>query len=1185
MRLLGILLVLSAVCHTAAAQTITTIAGRNALSYNSANALTATFGAPHGVTIGPGGDVYFGDGRCRVHKLAPATGLVTTVAGNGDCGYSGDGGPATQARLNFPRGLAFDPAGNLYIADSSNNRIRRVSAAGVIVTFAGTGDYGSAGDGVQATLAQFAAPAAIARDSNGTFYVADHDNAKIRAINSGGVVSTFAGTGSPGFSGDGGPAVNALLSRCQSVAVDASNNVYIADSQNSRVRRVATNGTITTAVGTGQFGYAGDGGQATAALLSAPRGLFVDGSSNLFIADALNQVVRRVTPGGVISTIAGTGGYGFRGDGGPATAALLSIASWAAADTNGNVYIADSDNNRLRRVAPNGTISTVAGSGSFSFSGDTGVAINAEIASPFGSAVDGSGNVYIADSANHRVRKIAPNGVITTLAGTGAESFSGDGGPAVNAALSFPTGVVADGQGNVYIADSNNSRVRRVNAGGTISTFAGNGTPGNGGDGGLATAAQLITPDSLALDAAGVLYIVDRGGDKVRKVGTNGVITLVAGTGVAGFSGDGGQGANAQLDTPRGVAVDGAFNVYIGDTLNNRVRRVTAAGIITTFAGTGAFGGAGNGGQATAAQLGNPEDIAVDSTGKVYIADTQNARIQLVAANGIVTTFAGDGTSGFRGDGGPAVAAWLRYPHGVAVDAAGSVYIADTENHRIRKVSGNAISVLTPADGQIVGVQNVTFSWTSDAAASGYDLRVVRAGDGQAVFTGQLLGANSTSTVINLPTGAFQFQVAVCTGSQLESCGNYIVRNFTVQPVPAPGIPQIVFPTAGAVLTTSTHELRWTAVTAATLYELTLRNITAGTVDLFHTVLPPSLNTVFSMRGGQYSMEVRACNVLCSAPATVSFTVQLPPVPTAAPAVSGCTVTNDTGQNRLDCNWSAISGADLYILRVVQPPPAGPGGGALTVASRQVSATTASVLVPNGNAVVFVQACNGDGCGPNSPGTGVNPAFGNPAIPLIGEPVSGLTVDGPTVLFTWNRIPGDTGSGVTYRVYVQDFARQQPALDVLTTQNFWAAQFAAGRRYDALIIAQPLTASPVVGQAQGFTTRGNSPFAPTLVQPQHQGSLRQGNVRLGWTPLPGAQLYQYYISRQGSAAAAATGVTTGLEVQVPLTAVGGQNTSHTGIVRVCQFGSATCTASSETGWGPWSNTAGGTGVTNFTITP
>jgi trimeric autotransporter adhesin len=334
------------------------------------------------------------------------------------------------------------------------------------------------------------------------------------AVSGGGTITTIAGTDVWGFSGDGSPATSAKLYAPAEVAVDARGNVYIATYQDSRVRRVSPDGTISTFAGTGQPGFSGDGGPATSAKLYAPKGVAVDGQGNVYIADSNNFRVRKVDPGGTITTFAGGGKPGFLGDGGPATLATLRNPFGVAVDGQGNVYIADTDNMRVRKVSVGGTITTIAGNGVQGSSGDGGPATSALLRFPYGLAVDGQGNVYFADSGNNRVRKVSRGGTITPFAGTGANSFSGDGGPATSAQLQIPRDVALDGQGNVYIADGNN-RVRVVNAGGTISTFAGGGRA-SPGDGGLATAAQLKGPWGVAVDGKGNVYFAE--GGRVRKV-------------------------------------------------------------------------------------------------------------------------------------------------------------------------------------------------------------------------------------------------------------------------------------------------------------------------------------------------------------------------------------------------------------------------------------------------------------------------------------------------------------------------------------------------------------------------------------------------------------------------------------------------------------------------------------------
>ena len=291
-------------------------------------------------------------------------------------------------------------------------------------------------------------------------------------------------------------------------------------------------------------------------------------------------------------------------------------------------------------------------------------------------ALDGSGNLYIADLGNHRIRKVDAAGVISTVAGDGTWGSSGDGGPATAAQLRRPYDVALDGAGNLYIADEFNRRIRKVDAAGVITTVAGDGTEGFGGDGGPATAARLDSPSGVALDGDGNLYIADRGNNRIRKV-RSGVITTVAGDGTYGYSGDGGPATAALLNGPTDVAVDGAGNLYIADHDNDRIRKVDPAGVITTVAGDGTEGYGGDGGAATAAQLHWPRGVALDGAGNLYIADTSNHRIRKVDAAGVISTVAG---GGYGGDGGPAVAALLNGPTDVAPDGAGNLYIADTSN-------------------------------------------------------------------------------------------------------------------------------------------------------------------------------------------------------------------------------------------------------------------------------------------------------------------------------------------------------------------------------------------------------------------------------------------------------------------------------------------------------------------------
>ena len=611
------------------------------------------------------GNVFFAFENA-VLRLDGATGILTLAAGNGTAGFSGDAGPATSAQLNSPAGLAVDSAGNLYIADSGNYRIRKVSA-GVISTVAGNGTPGFSGDNGSATSAQLDPGSGVAVDSAGSLYVAEYHNQRVRKV-SGGVITTLAGNGTPGFSGDNGPATSAQLLYPAGVAADSAGVLYIADCLNQRIRKVS-NGVITTVVGDGTSWFGGDNGPAAKAELWYPNGLAVDSAGNLYIADTYNHRIRKVS-NGVIATVAG-GGPSI-GDNGPAASAQLLYPYGVAVDSAGNLYITDYGHNRIRKVS-GGVIATVAGNGTSSFSGDNGPATSAELNSPQGVAVDPAGAGYIADTANNRIRKVS-GGVIATVAGGGL-SF-GDDVPATSAGLDFPRGVAVDTADNLYIADTMNGLIREV-SNGVITTVAGNGTCCFSGDNGPATSAQLYFPDGVAVDSAGNLYIADTYNNRIRKV-SGGVIATAAGTGTPGFSGDNGPAASAQLLAPSGIAVDASGNVYFTDA--NRIRKISN-GVITTVAGNGTQGFNGDNIPATSAQLEIPRGIAVDSAGSLYIAETNRIR---KVSSGVIATVAGNGTWGFSGDNGPAANAQVFGSPSVAVDSAGSVYVADSGNNRVR---------------------------------------------------------------------------------------------------------------------------------------------------------------------------------------------------------------------------------------------------------------------------------------------------------------------------------------------------------------------------------------------------------------------------------------------------------------------------------------------------------------------
>ncbi len=605
------------------------------------------------------------------------------VAGTGAPGDGGDGGDAIAASLQNPAGVAVDGSQALYIADTGNHRVRKVDlSTGLMATIAGTGEPRYSGNGTSAISARLNSPHSVAVDGAGVVYIADTQNNRIRQV-SAGVIVTVAGTGEGAWSGDGGPAADAALNSPYGVAVKSDGTIYIADTDNHRVRRVS-GGIISSVAGNGQAGSSGDGGAATGAKLRAPMGIEVAENGDFYIADTGNSRIRKVTASsGRIATVAGDGEVAFEGDGASARSASLAYPQGVVLDDLGNFYIADTENQRIRRVKADQSIETAVG---VSGSGDGALATAAQLRGPCGVARDSAGTLYIADVENHRIRKVDGSGLISTVAGTGIADDGGDGGLATDAALRYPSAVALDLAGNLYVADVENHRIRKVDGSGLISTVAGTGIAGDSGDGGSAIGAALNYPSGVAVDGAGVLYIADTGNNRVRTVDLGGAIQAFAGTGVAGYSGDEGPAMSALLNNPESIALDNLGHVYIADTWNDRVRRVDGAGMISTVAGNGNYGFSGDGGPATAAALASPMSLVLDPFGVLYIADRDNARVRKVENSGTISTVAGVGTEGYSGDGEGSAAALLFQPCGLSLSADSGLDIAEQGNHRVRHI-------------------------------------------------------------------------------------------------------------------------------------------------------------------------------------------------------------------------------------------------------------------------------------------------------------------------------------------------------------------------------------------------------------------------------------------------------------------------------------------------------------------
>ena len=612
--------------------TISTYAG-GPLGTTHLAATKAILGTPVGVAVDAAGNVYFAslDSVFEVN----AAGTLVRIGGDLHRGFRGDGGPALeaqlfadQARAYWPIGIAIDNAGNVFVADRGNQRIRKISTAGTM-----------------STVAQVDSVVGLAVDGAGNIYFTG--DCSLQRMAPSGTVALLAGDGYCAEADGGLPGTAAALDWTSGLAIDGAGNLFFAERY--RVRRLDPAGNLTVVAGNGTAGESGDGGPATDAQLSAGA-IALDAAGNLYINDYEGRAVRKVTADGVIATAAGS-----------------TVAYGVAVDGAGNLYIAEGF--QIRMLAPDGSMRVVAGGGD---GGDGGAAADAQFNFvPWGGSVagDAAGGFYIADAGNQRVRKVSADGTVSTVVDMGGIlGFGGDGGPAIDAILSYPSAVAVSGAGSLYIADTYNVRVREVNASGIISTLGG-----------------AVGPvQAVALDGSGNVYAAAGCLNKVVRIAPDGSVSVVAGSGGGGYTGDGGLARNAQIGCPWGLALDGAGNLYLGDIANNVVRKVTPAGIITTVAGSGVAGSSGDGGPAVSARLNAPVALAADAFGNLFIADSYNNRIRMVSADGTISTVAGNGTTGYSGDGGPATEAQFGSLSALWIDPAGNLYAADQYYNVIR---------------------------------------------------------------------------------------------------------------------------------------------------------------------------------------------------------------------------------------------------------------------------------------------------------------------------------------------------------------------------------------------------------------------------------------------------------------------------------------------------------------------
>lgn len=615
---------------------------------------------------------------------------LTLIAGDTSGPGAVDATGAT-ARFRIPAAIAVDAGENVYVADTGNHTIRKVTSGGGVSTLAGSAGMIGSVDGPQNT-SRFNTPIGIAVDTAGNVYVADTGNHIIRKVSPSGVTITVAGTAQVAGSTDGTGAA-ARFNAPTGIAVDAANNLYVADAFNHTIRKVSPAGAVTTLAGMPHISGS-DNGTGQAAQFNTPVGIAVDKAGNLYVADAGNNIVRKIDGTGVVTTVAGMTGIPAANDG-IGAAAGFNTPFGIASDNAGNVLVADTGNFTVRRIGADGIVTTVAGSAG-NFGNEDGGA-SARFSAPYGIAVSPSGVAYVADTGSHNIRSISLAGEVTTYAGPLPGKGSVDGAGAV-ARFNIPFGIARDVSGSLYVSDTGSHTIRKIATSGVVTTLAG-ATNSPGTADGSGNASQFNFPYGIAVDTVGNLYVADTGNHAIRKITATGVVITLAG--VSGQAGNAdGAGPDARFNTPVGIAVDSAGTVYVADTGNHTIRKITPAGVVSTLAGVAGSFSSGADGIGPAARFNTPLGITSDLAGNLYVADSGNHTIRKVNATGEVSTIAGSVETAGIADGNGRQAQF-NTPVGIVVDTVGTVYIADTVNQTIRK--------LTPAGDvtTIAGTPNV----------------------------------------------------------------------------------------------------------------------------------------------------------------------------------------------------------------------------------------------------------------------------------------------------------------------------------------------------------------------------------------------------------------------------------------------------------------------------------------------
>jgi len=880
------------------AQTISTIAGGAILDNQAALATPLVY--PSGLALDAAGNLIVLDtGNSLIRRINQTTGVATVIAGQGTRLDDSLGIPAASALTPRPLFAAMDKSGNLFFSDQSN-RVRMLSTAGIVSTVAGNGFFGYSGDGGPAIHASLGIPYGLMLDPSGNLYIADCYNSVVRQVDTKGIIRTIAGNNTFGFTGDGGPATQAAFSCPSSVAQDSAGNLYIVDANNNRLRMMNTSGVISTIAGNGFAAFAPDGVVADTTIpLAQPYAVALDSAGNIYLSEFRGRVRKISGTSRILSTVAGSGT--LTADGVPGNQAQASAPSQLLLDSGGNVYFADAGRGLVRRVdAVSGIISTLAGTNSVF---DGGAGTSAVLSNPVGIAIDPAGNLFFADQNHQRIRKLDPTGRISTVAGTGIPGFSGDGGPATAALLQGPAGAIVGPAGDIFVSDTYNNRVRKIAAGTQIiTTVAGTGTIGSAGDGGPAIQAQIYSPAGLAFDAAGNLYIADAGNGLIRKVDTAGKIGTVAGNHTYGYSGDGGPASQASLFVPTGLLFDTSGNLLIADEKAQVIRKVDAkTSIITTFAGmpfvdvNGLFadGYSGDGGPASLARFSAPYAMTLDAAGNLYVADSGNSVVRKINTSGTVSTVAGTyHPVGFGGDGGLATLASMQ-PTGLVFDAAGNLYLSDSSYSRIRKITPAAVI-------PVLAVAPATLNFTATQGGPAPPSQTVRVFSMNAAamnWSAAILETNTGWLTLSASSGAAPDSVTVTVNLAGLNAGTYSAT-LQFSGLGAASSPQNVAvvlqvsAAAAPLVVLSTQSVQFQAVVGKpnpAPQTLTVSNSGGGTLDFSAAVAAPPASwlSVSPLQG--------------TAPAGLLFTVD---AHTLSPGVYTATVivTQSGGTSAASCN-------------------------------------------------------------------------------------------------------------------------------------------------------------------------------------------------------------------------------------------------------------------------------------------